>query len=100
MTSAVRVITTGSLKKITWSIFLTVFLSVCRLRSGKRLYNARLHVEAGEPVPDPVAAPILLSVPQPCGVEGGGRVTGEFTSQHTHLITLHVHVCHFHVRLS
>lgn len=71
----------------------TVFVSVCRLRSGKGLYNARLHVEAGKSVLDPVAASLLLSFPQPCGVEGGGRVTGEFTSQHRHSITVHVHVC-------
>lgn len=61
--------------------------SPSRLRPGEGLYNARVHAEAGEPVPDSVAAPILLSLPQPCGVEGRGRVTGEFTCRSTPFIT-------------
>lgn len=62
-------------------------VSGCRLRPGEGLYNARLHAEAREPLFDSVAASLLLSLPQSCGVEGGGRVTGEPTSQHTHTHT-------------
>lgn len=56
---------------------------LCRLCLGEGLHYAWLHAEAREPVPHSVAAPILLSVPQPCGVEGRGRHSGESASQHT-----------------
>lgn len=70
------------------------FLSAvcCRLRPGEGLHHARLHAEAREPLPDSVAAPLLLPLPQPCGVEGGGRVTGESTSWRVHT---HTHTRHF-----
>lgn len=61
-----------------------VCVCVCRLRSGEGLYNARLHVEAWEPLPDSVAAPVLLPLPEPSGVERRGRVTGESAS-HAHV---------------
>lgn len=54
-----------------------------RLRTGEGLHHARLHAEAGKPLPDAVAAPILLPVPQPRGVEGGGRVAGKSASLST-----------------
>lgn len=57
----------------------TLSSCACRLRPGEGLYHARLHAEAWKPVPDPVAAPLLLSLPQPCGVDGWGRVTGKLT---------------------
>ena len=48
-----------------------------RLRPGEGLHYAWLHAEAGQPLSDPVAAQILLPVPQSRGVERRGRVQGK-----------------------
>ncbi|XP_068004252.1 beta-adrenergic receptor kinase 1 isoform X1 [Melanerpes formicivorus] len=42
---------------------------------GQGLHHAWLHGQAGQPLPDAVAAPLLLPLPQPSGVARGGRVT-------------------------
>lgn len=49
----------------------------CRLRPGQRLHHARLHVQDGQPLPDPVAAAVLLPVPQQARVAGRGRGPGK-----------------------
>lgn len=48
-----------------------------RVRHGQGLHHARVHGQAGQPLPDAVAAPLLLPLPQPPRVAWGGRVAGK-----------------------
>ena len=48
-----------------------------RLRPGKRLHHAWVHAEAGEPFPDPVAAPLFLPLSEQTWVERRGRVSSK-----------------------
>ena len=59
-----------------------------RLRSGKRLHHARVHAEAGKPIPDSVAASIFLPLSKQTWMERRGRVTSKSVAPSRALVSV------------